>query len=191
MKTRSTIDITLHLDEAEHFFTAPEINPLAHKAVYEPGVDTVFSQVRASRLREAVHLALFLPADRITPSLEQQIKEALNDYCQYKSNGIQQDLNLQWRAGRRALWFGLIFLAVSLVLSGLGGFIATNAANTLAKALGSFMYNGFMIIGWVSLWTPFSMLVFDWWPDWINKKSYERMAKMAIDIRAEPPATGH
>ena len=50
----STVEINLHLDQAEHFFVAPDLDPLHQKAVYEPGVDTVFTQVRASRLRDVV-----------------------------------------------------------------------------------------------------------------------------------------
>jgi len=189
MDSHSPVEITLNLDQAEYFFVAPDLDPLHQKALYEAGVDTVFTKVRACRRRDAVHLTLLLPPDQATPGLELQLKEALNDYCIFKVNEFQQSLNMQRRLGRRTLWVGLTILAICLVLSALGNVILTNATNNFMIALGGFMYNGFMIIGWVSLWTPTSMLLFDWWPDEVSKRTYLKMAEMPVVIRPEPSAT--
>ncbi len=64
--------------------------------------------------------------------------------------------------------------------------LSTIASTTFIYALGGFMFNGFMIIGWVSLWTPTSMLLFERFPDIISKKTYERIIEMTIEIRPEP-----
>jgi len=132
-----------------------------------------------------VHLTLLLPPDQVTPGLERQLKEALKDYCLYQVNQLQQSLNLQRRLGRRTLWVGLTILIIALALSALGGYVMENATNNFIRGIGGFMYNGFMIIGWVSLWTPTSMLLFDWWPDAVSKRTYEKMAEMPIVIRSE------
>ena len=98
---------------------------------------------------------------------------------------------MQRRLGRRTLWVGLTILVIALILSALGGYIMENATNNFMIGLGGFMYNGFMIIGWVSLWTPTSMLLFDWWPDAVSKRTYARMAEMPIVIRSEVPGNLH
>jgi len=185
MDSHSPVEITLNLDQAEYFFVAPDLDPLHQKALYEAGVDTVFTKVRACRRRDAVHLTLLLPPDQATPGLELQLKEALKDYCLYQVNQLQQSLNLQRRLGRRTLWVGLTILIIALALSALGGYVMENATNNFIRGIGGFMYNGFMIIGWVSLWTPTSMLLFDWWPDAVSKRTYEKMAEMPIVIRSE------
>ena len=138
-----------------------------------------------------VHLTLLLPPDQVTPGLELQLKEALKDYCLYQVNQLQQSLNLQRRLGRRTLWVGLTILIIALALSALGGYVMENATNNFIRGIGGFMYNGFMIIGWVSLWTPTSMLLFDWWPDAVSKRTYQKMAEMPVVIRSEPPASAH
>jgi len=66
-----------------------------------------------------------------------------------------------------------------------------NATNNLMIGLGGFMNNGFMIIGWVSLWTPTAMLLFDWWPDAVSKRTYRKMAEMPVVIRSEVPDNLH
>jgi hypothetical protein len=187
MDSHSPVEITLHLDRGEYFFVAPDLDPLHQKAIYEPGVDTVFTKVRAGRLRDAVRLTLFLPPDQITPGLELRLKESMKDYCLYQVNQFQQSLNMQRRLGRRTLWVGLTILVIALILSGLGGYIMENATSKFMIGLGGFMFNGFMIIGWVSLWTPTSMLLFDWWPDAVSKRTYEKMAEMPVVIRSENP----
>lgn len=175
-------EISLSLPDADSFFEIPESNPLHGKAVYEPGIDTIDDLVRKIPQRDEIRLILYLPRQKISPDLETRIKKALDDYCDFQIVSIKRSLELQTRQGRRTLIFGIIILIICLLLSGLGFFISSNATSPLLYAIGGFMYNGFMIIGWVSLWTPTSMLVFERWPDWISKNTFIRMKKMEIMV---------
>jgi hypothetical protein len=174
--------ITLALPDADSLFVIPEANPLHGKTVYEPGIDTINDLVRNIRRKDEICLILNLPRQKISPDLESRIKKAVDDYCDFQIVSIKRNLELQTRQGRRTLVFGIAILIICLLLSGLGFYISSNAASPLLYAIGGFMYNGFMIIGWVSLWTPTSMLVFERWPDWISKNTFIRMKKMQIRV---------
>ena len=125
-------------------------------------------------------LKLFLPGEKITPELEPRIRSAIRRYCQFQIEKITDNLEIETRLGRRTLYYGISILVICLLLSGLGFLISSNATNPYLYALGGFMYNGFMIIGWVSLWTPTSMLVFERWPDWISRNTYEHLRECKL-----------
>lgn len=174
--------IELELPDADYFFSAPDSNPLKEGAVFEPGIETIYDIARQGKVRDSLLLKLSLPEEKITPDLESHIRSAVRKYCQFQIDKITDNLEIQTRLGRRTLFYGVSILVICLLLSGLGFFISSNSSNPYIYALGGFMYNGFMIIGWVSLWTPTSMLVFERWPDWISRNTYEHIRDMQIEI---------
>jgi hypothetical protein len=181
----SKTEIVLHLDEIGKFFSIPDPDPFAGNQLYEPGIDLVYDQARASRVKNDLHLILYLPKNQVSGTNEKNLKTGIVDYCNFQIYKLQNSLAMQKRQGRRTLIYGLTILIICLLLSGLGFYLTSIASTAFIYALGGFMYNGFMIIGWVSLWTPTSMLLFERWPDIISKKTYERINKMRIEIRPE------
>lgn len=175
-------EIEVRLNNEDHLFVIPEANPLQGEVAFEPGIDTIYDLVRKTPVRKEIHLRLFLPKERITPELPPKIADAIARYCDFQTAKITGNLEIQSRQGRRALYYGITILVVCLILSGLGLYISSNVSSAGLIAFGGFMYNGFMIIGWVSLWTPTSMLLFERWPDWISRNTYQRIHDMKIEI---------
>ena len=147
--------------------------------VYEPGIETIDDLVRKIPMRDSILLKLFLPKREDFPGVggENQKSESGITVI-FKLSRSTDNLELESRQGRRTLIYGITILIICLLLSGLGFYISSNATTTLQYALGGFMFNGFMIIGWVSLWTPTSMLVFERWPDWISRNTFERISRV-------------
>jgi hypothetical protein len=181
----SKTEIVLHLDEIGKFFSILDPDPLAGIQLYEPGIDLVYDLARASRVKNDLHLILYLPNNQMSETNEKNLKTGIVDYSNFQIYKLQNSLAMQKRQGRRTLIYGLTILIICLLLSGLGFYLTSIASTAFIYAMGGFMYNGFMIIGWVSLWTPTSMLLFERWPDIISKKTYERINKMRIEIRPE------
>jgi hypothetical protein len=187
VKTNHPItEIALHLDQIGKFFSIPDPDPLAGNQIYETGIEFVYDQARASRVKNNLNLILYLPKDQLKNADEKVLKTGIVDYCKFQIYKLQNSLAMQKRQGRRTLWYGITILITCLLLSGLGFYLTSIATTPLLYALGSFMFNGFMIIGWVSLWTPTSMLLFERWPDIISEITFKRIKEMTIEIRPEP-----
>ncbi len=43
---------------------------------------------------------------------------------------------------------------------------------------------GFLIAGWVSLWYPIEVLLYEWWPYSRENRIYERIMNMDIVLKA-------
>jgi hypothetical protein len=44
---------------------------------------------------------------------------------------------------------------------------------------------GLTVIGWVSLWRPVEVLLYDWWPSWRERRVYERILRMQVEVATD------
>ena len=106
--------------------------------------------------------------------MEQQASDAVGRYCRVKREGIEQDLRDVTRHGIRALLVGLVAV---LVLNGLARPLETSGDSLLEVAA-----EGLQITAWVILWVPIGLLVYDRWYYSRDRKIYERMEELELEI---------
>ena len=171
-------DITLHLDAPGQLFTVPEPDPFDPRVRFASGLETIVSELKPKALIRKVRTTIVLPSDQITPDAEARLREALTRHCQYHVRQNRQDLiSLRWQ-GIKALQNGIIFLGVCLLLSTL-----FENAEILPEWLRRFGGEGFLIAGWVSLWHPIEILLYEWWPFSRQIHIYESIMRMEIIVK--------
>jgi hypothetical protein len=175
-------EIKIQLNNTKELFVAPELDPFCSDALRATGqsaMEYIRHELTASGLRERMCLVLQLPADQITPAVPQAVHNAIRRYCQEKQRENRQELRaLRWR-GVKALQTGFVVLAVCLLLAALFGSDKTAA---LPAFLRTFLSEGFTIAGWVSLWTPLEILLYEWWPVWRGNQIYQHLEQMEVVV---------
>ena len=180
MARESRYDFTLHLDNLGQFFSVPEPDPFVPHARFDPGIDTIIGELKPKALIRQVRTTIVLPPNQIKPDAETQLREALVQYCRHRIRQNRQDLiSLRWQ-GIKALQNGLIFLGTCLLLSTL--FENAEALQDWVRRLGS---EGFLIAGWVSLWHPIEILLYEWWPFSRQIHMHESIMRMEIIFKEE------
>ena len=180
MKQERRYDITLHLDNLEQFFAVPEPDPFDPVARFASGLETIVSELKPKALIRKVRTTIMLPADQLRPDAEARLRAALARYCQYSIWQNRQELiSLRWQ-GLKALQNGLIFLGVCLLLS-----TVFENAEMFPEWLRRFAGEGFLIAGWVSLWHPIEILLYDWWPLSRQINIYKSIMRMDIIFQEE------
>ena len=105
-------------------------------------------------------------------------------YCQFKIEENQKALVALRHQGIASLWVGLTVLAICLVLAGMFTLVAKLGANNILLALLAIPAEGFLIAGWVAMWQPAELLLYDWWPFRRNIRIYRHIAEADIALRA-------
>ena len=173
-------DITLHLDNLAQFFAVSEPDPFDPRARFAPGLETIISELKPTALIKKVRATIVLPPDQLAPDAEARLREAVARYCQHHITQNRQELiSLRWQ-GLKALQNGLIFLGACLLLSTL-----FENAEMLPEWLRRFAGEGFLIAGWVSLWHPIEILLYEWWPFSRQINIYESIMRMDIIFQEE------
>jgi hypothetical protein len=126
----------------------------------------------ATPLALLVHLER--PAGR--PDEPEILREAIRDFFRHESDRATRRLRQLFQRGRVSLAIALFFL---FALFGLGDVVANATAN---KRFGEILREGLVIGGWVAMWRPLEIFLYDWWPIRRQIRLYDRLANMPVRI---------
>jgi hypothetical protein len=102
-----------------------------------------------------------------------------------RSQASRQRLRRLFRIGRTSLLIGMLFLAASIVL---GGIIESALEG---QRIGEVLRESLAIGGWVALWRPLEIFLYDWWPIRSDRKLYDRLSAMPIRVSYTTSDDGH
>ena len=177
-------EITLQLDDIQDLFADPE--PGSER--YVSGMDYLYSELKTSspreRLHEKVKLTIELPREKITEGLVERTREKVKRYCRFKIEENHKELIALHHQGVSSLWMGLIVLLICLALA----FTFTVVAQVgIHKLLAGLFQMGAVLFaasaGWVALWQPAEIFLYDWWPLRRDMRIYALIAEADLVIR--------
>ena len=79
---------------------------------------------------------------------------------------------------------------LSELFTALSGDPFSKGVSLVPGFLGTLLSNGLVIVGWVSLWHPIEIFLYEWWPDFRENQLYTHVMNMQI-ILEEEKATRH
>lgn len=164
--------IEVHLQDLNKLFDAMDPSPLRCKDLHPNVVEHIVDSARD--LPSRTPLALILHVDQAASNLRDEalMCEATRAYFSNRSSQARHRLRLHLRRGVISLVIGLSVLAAALIGSNFLG------EGTIASTLRETMDIG----GWVALWRPMEMFLYDWWPIVGDRRFYKRLGQMPIQI---------
>jgi hypothetical protein len=109
------------------------------------------------------------------PTLLEKVEPAIHAHFAERVRVSHRELRSLFSIGRASLLIGLAFLAVCTIASRL---VANLGAHPFYR-IGAF---GLEIAGWVAMWRPFEIFLYDWWPILRRRRQYERLARMPVQV---------
>ena len=128
----------------------------------------------APRLKLVVHLAR-APAEGDPTRM---VRDAVHHYFAYRARLNWLEFKQLMRQGRTALIVGFSFLAVCF---GLGQFVVTLGPGNWHELL----REGLTIIGWVAMWRPLQIYLYDWWPLRRRGLVFRKLSVMDVEVQVE------
>ena len=123
-------------------------------------------------------LALLVRLDGTAGSADepQVVRDAIHQFFAHRAVAARRKLRRLFRVGRISLAIGLAVLAV---LFGLAQAVMRRAP---ASAVSELLQESLLIGGWVAMWRPLEIFLYDWWPIRAEAKLYDRLAEMPVRI---------
>ncbi len=171
--------LDLRLRELAQLFNSLDPAPFLDRDLAREAEDYIESWAMEfpsdSRYRIDIHLHK-PPAE---PDAQTLIAEAIHNYFRYKAELARRDLRRLLRHGRESLLIGLGFLALCLL-----------AANAIEPHGGGapfgFWRESLTIIGWVAMWRPIQIFLYDWWPINRRRKVYLALGHAQVHVVLSP-----
>jgi hypothetical protein len=132
----------------------------------------------ARELPRDASLALLVHLDRCVglPDEAALLGDAIRQFFSGRSTAARRRLKLLLRSGRVSLLIGLAFLAGAYATSQLIGRLLQ------ANGFGDLLRESVLIGGWVAMWRPLEIFLYDWWPILTEARLYDRLAAMPVRI---------
>jgi hypothetical protein len=174
MHTAEHNRIELRLRDLAQLFNLMDPSPF-----YERDLDAAAEEFIVSWAHElsphgeielVIHLAT-APDEQRAQGLEETVRHYFANRAEMKRRELRQLL----RRGRLSLVIGLGFLAVCFGLSVLG-------RRLLPAGWNEFSEMGLQIFGWVAMWRPLEIFLYDWWPLLKEQRLLERLARMRVRV---------
>ena len=119
-----------------------------------------------------------LIADDSAANREDLVADGIRNHFAYRRWATARNLSRLWRDGRISLMIGLTAL---ISLSSASRFLLSNSDSAYV----SLFREGLAVAGWVAMWRPMEIFLYEWWPVRRELRTFQRLA----DARVVFPTT--
>lgn len=167
--------IEVRVTELKLLFNPIDPSPPSEKDL-EPRVEE-YIVAQARPVKREVSLALQVFVGIAEPSDEAStVGTAVRAFFRQRSLSASRRLNQLFSVGRTSLFIGLAFLAAAVTLASL----VDRAIGT--TPMGALIRETLVIGGWVAMWRPLEIFLYDWWPISAERKLYDRLSAMPVRV---------
>lgn len=114
----------------------------------------------------------FYVGDGRVQGREAVVAAGLHNHFEYREWQAGRQLSKLWREGRISLVIGLTALA--------GFNAASRAIGSSGNPVVEVIHESLSVIGWVSMWKPIEIFLYDWWPIRRERRACRRLAEAEV-----------
>ena len=168
--------IEIRVAEFRQLFNAIDPSPFRERDL-DPKAEQFIIEWSAD-LPAHAPLALVVHLERTAGAADEAriLREAMAEYFGQRAIAMRRNLRELFRRGRISLAIALAFLTTSVLI---GDAIATYFRES---QLAEVIREGFLIGGWVAMWRPLEVFLYDWWPIRAEARLFDRLSRMPVRI---------
>lgn len=168
--------IEIRLREVRQLFHTLDPAPFREKDLDEDAEKYLIEACREAGTRLPLRLIVHLPAAEAASDAAHSLPEAVHNYFAYRQREARADMLQLLRYGAVSLSIGIVFLIACLALR--RALVVSDLLVDRAP-----INEGLLILGWVAMWRPAEVLLYDWWPLARRRTLLRRLSAIPIDVR--------
>src|SRR6185436_17273856 len=168
--------IELNLREVDQLFNTMDPSPFHEKDLDRDAEEFILSWAQEFQRHEAVDLIVHLEKVPESHNAQRLVENAVHNYFAYRARLNELEFKRLMKQGRISLLVGLAFLFLCF------GVIELVAPPT-TTAWPGFLKEGLTIAGWVAMWKPLEIYLYDWWPLRRRGQVFAKLSQMPVEVR--------
>lgn len=168
--------IEVRVAELKQLFNAMDPSPFRERDLDPAAEEFIVSWAREAPRDASLALVVYLDRPAGLPEEPAILREAVHEFFRHRAESDRQRLRRLLRIGRTSLVIGLVFLAVCIAAGDLV------AAALKPRRIGEILRESLLIGGWVAMWRPLEVFLYEWWPIRAEIRLYERLCAMPVRI---------
>ena len=170
--------IEINLSRLSQLFNSLDPSPFHERDLDHDAEEYIVDSAEEIPRQRPLCLVIHLPADQLPNVGSNDLGEAIHNYFDYRKTNEQRRLRLLFRDGRIALITGIAFLFCCVLLRE----VAFSFGNGTAYRI---IGEGMLIIGWVAMWRPLEIFLYEWVPVRRRCRTLEKLSKMRVAIQSK------
>jgi len=171
----TTARIEVRLRELAQLFNSMDPSPFIDRDLDAKAEEFIVSWAREHPTGHEFQLSIHL-ATAPEPDRAAGVEEAVRHYFKARADMKRSEFRQLMRVGRQSLLVGLLFLAGCLFLAGM---LAPKLDSATAADI---VREGLTILGWVAMWRPLQVYLYDWWPLREEQRLFARLARLHVRL---------
>ncbi|HKS36514.1 MAG TPA: hypothetical protein VJW76_04950 [Verrucomicrobiae bacterium] len=171
--------IELKLQSIDQLFNTMDPSPFHEKDLDDKAAEFILSWAEEFHRPEPVDLIVHLEQFPDGRDAHQLVEDAVHHYFAYRARLNRLEFKRLMKQGRLSLLVGLSFAAACFLVIEL--FVSRKTS-----AVSGFFKEGLIIAGWVALWRPLEIYLYEWWPLRRRGQILDKLSRMAVEVRRGP-----
>jgi len=172
--------LELQVGEVRQLFNAMDPAPFRERDLDPNAVTYIVEWGREAPAGEPLGLIVRLSREPATSGNADMLRDAVHTYFRQRAVATRRQLRQLFRVGRISLLIGIAFLAFVI---GVGEYLTLRIDK---ESYGYLVKESLIIAGWVALWRPLEIFLYDWWPIRAEAKLLDRLSEMDVRLIDEP-----
>ena len=174
--------IEIHLGELKQLFNSLDPTPFRERDLDPKAEEFIVDLARERHGDQPLGLLVHVDREDVTTDQIATVQGAVGEYFHGRADVTRRRLRLLFRVGRTSLVIGLVFLAVSILL---GDIVEEMLEHTRFAGVAR---ESLLIGGWVAMWRPLEIFLYDWWPIRAEARLFDRLSAMTVRVQPSRPA---
>jgi len=166
--------IKLKLRDIGQLFNSMDPSPFIEKDLDDDADEFIVGWAREFPVDTPLKLRVYLdqwPAE----DPKEMIRTAIHNHFSHRAEITRLEFKRLLKEGRTTLVIGLLFLAVCLLISKM---LLGHEAGTWAAVI----RESLTIAGWVAMWRPMQIYLYDWWPLRRRSRIFAKLSRMPVEV---------
>lgn len=173
--------IEVRVRDAQRLFDHRDPAPFRERELDENFVEYIYSSARELSISTPLKIVIYIESVETPDAGREAISEAIHSFPSYQIE-LQASLLMQfWKRAQIFLVIGILFLVACLA-------IAQSLVVPPKPGLIGILRDGLTIVGWVSVWNPIEVILFDWYPPLEQLRYYRKLNRSEIDVHFSSPS---
>jgi hypothetical protein len=167
-------NLELYLAEARQLFNSMDPAPFRQRDLDPEAAAYIVDWAREAPSGHPLRLVLHVGSGSTTDADAAMLRKSVHEHFRRRALATWRQLQQLFRVGRYSLLIALVFLALVIV-------IGESIASLISRqSIVSLIQDSLVIGGWVALWRPLEIFLYDWWPIRAEAKLFDRLSTMDV-----------
>jgi hypothetical protein len=174
--------LRLRLSDLRQLFNSMDPAPFRERDLDVTAAAYIVDWARETPAGPRLSLEVVVDGRETTADETRVLQAAVGDFFRRRAAAKRREVRQLFRIGRISLVIGLLFVAA-----------AAAAAESLSSLIpveryAKLAHESLIIGGWVALWRPMEIFLYDWWPMVKDARLYDRLGRLGVSVQAATAA---